>query len=309
MLEVHRLNVFMRVADAGSMSVAAEIMHLSQPTVSQHVAHLEAMLKVRLFDKRSRQLVLTQAGEILYSYGKKIVALVAETRHAVAHMKGRSEGEIMIAACPLAGEYILPATVARFREQFPGVRAKITIAQNDAVLEAITQGWVHIGVFGRLQPQPFLQCRHLAAEELVLVTPPGHRWNGAAISDVNLLAEEQFIMRERQSCARRLLDHVLRDLGLRYPLQTVAIDVGSNTALKRAVMAGRGVAIMPHRAAAQELATGALGVARLHGVTCHDLYSVVNTRQAQSLLNARFVEFLHRSFSAPRQRACLVGLA
>ena len=307
MLEVHRLNVFMRVADARSVSVAAEIMHLSQPSVSQHVAHLEAALKVPLFDRCNRRLILTQAGEILYSYGKKIVALVAETRQAAAHLKGRHEGEILLAACPLAGEYVLPAVVARFRERFPGVRARITITQGEGVLEALAQG--HVGVVGRLNPRPFLQFRHVAAEELVLVTPASHRWNGAVIADANRLPEEPFIMRERHSCARRLVDERLQDLGLRQPPVTVVIEVGSSEALKQAVMAGMGVAIMAYRAAASELASGSLGMARLSGPIRHDLYSVVDTRQPQSLLNIRFLEFLHCSCPASPQRALTAGPA
>ena len=141
----------------------------------------------------------------------------------------------------------------------------------------------------------------------MLVTPADHRWNGIVISDINWLNEEQFVMPERQSCARRLVEDLLRDLGLRQPLLTAAIEVGSNAALKQTVMAGRGVAIMAHRAAASELASGALGVARLPGLTRHDLYSVVDTRQPQSLLNARFLDFLHRSYSASSQRAFTAG--
>jgi DNA-binding transcriptional LysR family regulator len=114
-MDLWQLHIFCRVVERKSFSRAAEIVHLSQPTVSSHIQDLEAHFGCRLIDRLARQVVPTQAGRLLYSYARRLLALRDETETAMAQHQGRLTGNLVIGGSTIPGGYLLPGVVGLFK--------------------------------------------------------------------------------------------------------------------------------------------------------------------------------------------------
>src|SRR5260370_19319859 len=112
-MTIRQLEVFLGVAQAKSFSRAAERIHLSQPTLSEHMRELEEELGVRLFIRHPRSVSLTEAGRIFGDYATRVVATLAAARRARAELNGPQRGSLVVRASPTPGAYVLPARVAR----------------------------------------------------------------------------------------------------------------------------------------------------------------------------------------------------
>jgi DNA-binding transcriptional LysR family regulator len=119
-MDLRQLEIFARVAELGSFSRAAEALHLTQPTVSEHIRALEDELGVRLLDRLGRATGPTGAGRLLLSYATRMLALAREARQALDSVQGRMRGELLVGGSTIPGEYILPGLLGRFREKFQG---------------------------------------------------------------------------------------------------------------------------------------------------------------------------------------------
>ena len=108
-MDLRQLEIFLKVAELGSFSRAAEALFLTQPTVSEHIRTLEDELGVRLLDRLGRGAAVTRAGHLLSSYATRMLALSREARQAMDGFQGRMRGELLVGASTIPGEYVLPA--------------------------------------------------------------------------------------------------------------------------------------------------------------------------------------------------------
>src|SRR5436190_7688100 len=116
-MTIRQLEVFLAVAHAQSFSRAAERIHLSQPTLSEHTRDLEEELGVPLFARHSRSVSLTEAGRVFEDYATRVVATLAAGRQALAELNSLKRGSLVIGASTTPGTYVLPTLIARFRKQ------------------------------------------------------------------------------------------------------------------------------------------------------------------------------------------------
>src|SRR5262245_66123191 len=120
-MDLRQLEIFARVAEFGSFSKAAESLHLTQPTVSEHIRTLEDEFGVRLLDRLGRGAAVTRAGALLLSYAQRMLALSREARQAMESFQGRMSGELLIGASTIPGEYVPPALTGPFKEKYPDI--------------------------------------------------------------------------------------------------------------------------------------------------------------------------------------------
>src|SRR5215470_16979178 len=114
-MTLRQLGIFLAVARAKSFTRAAENLHVSQSTLSQHVLELERELDVRLFDRLGRTVTLTEAGRLLEEHAIRILTSVASARRTLDELKGLARGSLVIGASTTPGIYVLPSIVAAFR--------------------------------------------------------------------------------------------------------------------------------------------------------------------------------------------------
>jgi DNA-binding transcriptional LysR family regulator len=262
-MNLNHLAVFHAVAQAGSMTRGAERLDISQPAVSKQVRELERALGVRLFDRIGRRVYLSQAGEVLADYARRLFALADEAQTAMADVRAGGRGRLAIGASQTIGTYLLPGVLAEFRRRHPGVELLVRIENTEQIhrrlagLEldiALTEGFVEEG---ELEAEVFYR------DELVVIAAPGHRLVGQARVLLSAVREEPFVLREPGSGTRAVEERALARLKL--PVRAV-MELGSTEALKRVVAEGVGLAVVSRLAVAAELAAGTLAVLPVAGL-------------------------------------------
>jgi DNA-binding transcriptional LysR family regulator len=282
---MRQLEVFLAVARAGSFRRGAERVHLSQPALSQHVAELERGLGARLFDRRGRQIALTEAGRILEDHVLRIFATLTSAHEAIAELAGGTRGSLVIGASTTPGIYLLPALMGAFERDQPGISVALRIANSRVIEEQVRANEVDLGVVGGHGLRPGEEC--LAAgvlDELVLIAPPGHAWARRARADATVLARERLLVREDGSATRDVTERALQHAGVKIG-RTLVLD--HTEAIKQAVMAGLGVAFVSLYAVRGELETGRLARVRVRGLGIQRHFHVIHNEARTLTAGAR----------------------
>jgi len=250
-----QLRVFCEVAKGLSFARAAEALHLTPPAVTMQVKELESQLGLPLFERQGRQVSLTTAGEYFLVYARRLLATLKEADDAMARFKSAESGLLSVGLVSTA-KYFVPALLARFHDEHPGVEVKLSVCQNRAQLVALLQsGEVDLAVMGRPPKELATRAEPFAAHPQVFVAAPGHAL--AALDHVPLeaLANQRFIAREAGSGTRKVMDDFLREHHL---APRIAMEMPSNETIKQAVMAGMGVSFLSLHTLGLELRAGAL---------------------------------------------------
>jgi DNA-binding transcriptional LysR family regulator len=269
-MNLHHLRIFHALVTAGSFTGAARRLGITQPAVTIQVRELEAASGVRLLDRRARRLQLTEAGQALARLAERIFALVDEAEAVLAQAGGRITGHLRISGSGTGGTYLLPPVLTAFRRRYPGVRVRLEISNSRRVLEQVAGFDADLGLLAgpdsatpltvtddpRLVVQPFVR------EPLVLAVPARHPWARRRAVAVADLAGQTLIVREPGSTTRRVLESQLEAHRI---APRIAMELGSNEAIKDAVAAGVGVALLGARVVAREAAERRLRAVPVRG--------------------------------------------
>jgi DNA-binding transcriptional LysR family regulator len=293
----HQLRVFREVARERSFSRAAKALYISQPSVSYQVGELERELQVELFSQTGRQIHLTEAGQILYQYAQEIGGLLDDALLAMQDLRGLERGTLRVGASTTSGIYVLPEILGAFKKAHPKVEVRLEIGNWQRVQARLLENELDLVVAGEPARQPRLAVEPLMPNELVVVASPQHPLAGERGVTLERLARESFIIREAGSGTRSTVERLLAERGLTLP---VAMELGSNGAIKQAVAAGLGLAILSQQAITLELQVGRLVVLDVEGFPVHRTWNIVYRSDVHLAIPAvAFRQFL-RDWAAQR---------
>jgi len=292
-MDLHRIEIFCTLIKLRSFSRAAETLYLTQPTVSGHIKNLETDLGVKLLDRLGKGIVPTEAGEVLYCYGRKLLALRDHARQEIIAISGTVSGLLKIGGSTIPGAYVLPAMIGAFKKKYPSTTIQLLIDDTAKVSEAVVNNDLHIGVVGARVSDPRLEAHPFLKDELVIAVPAGHRWAGRKAVRVEELAGEPFIVRESGSGTRRIMEERIGKAGISFSdLNGVAV-VGSSDAVRQAVKAGLGISILSIRAILDDIGAGRLFAVKLKGIQLERSFSIVLLKgKSHSPLCQAFLDFL-----------------
>jgi DNA-binding transcriptional LysR family regulator len=292
-MDLRRLEVFVKVAELGSFSRAAEALFLTQPTVSEHVRALEEDLGVQLLDRLGRGAAPTPAGQLLLGYAHRILALMREARQAVDRFQGRLLGELIVGGSTIPGEYILPALIGQFKAKYPDISISLRVGSSQQISEWVEEGRVEIGVVGARPGSRALVARELMADEMVIVVPPEHPWTRRPSVGLADIRAEPLLLRERGSGTRQALERALAEAGTDLSAFRVAGEMGSTQAVKQAVRAGIGVTLLSRLAVEDECRARLLVCVRVEGLDVRRSFHLVTHRErSRSPLAQAFLAFI-----------------
>lgn len=258
MLNLYKLEIFALVAQQGSFSAAAGQLYLTQSAVSQHIQDLEASLGTALFTRGRRGVALTPAGETLYSYTRRILALLAEAESAVVTVENLAGGQVSIGSTPGASLYLLPGWIHAFRARYPNLTVSLETGVTSAVAAGVLGRRLDVGfVEGEIEGGIGLRLGQLVLAQVaqyVVIGPdhPGWRRDTMALADLD---GQPFITRQPSSQTRAWQDALLAAHGAR---PRIVAELDSPESIKRAVLNSMGAAILPQYAVQRELDEGAL---------------------------------------------------
>ena len=292
-MDLHRIEIFCTLIKLRSFSRAAETLYLTQPTVSGHIKNLETDLGVKLLDRLGKGVVPTEAGEVLYQYGQKLLALRDHARQEIAGISGTVTGLLKIGGSTIPGAYVLPTMIGAFKKKYSSATIQLLIDDTAKVSEAVVNNDLHIGVVGARVSDPRLETHPFLKDELVIAVPAGHQWARRKAVSVEELAGEPFIVRENGSGTRRIMEERIGKAGISLAdLNGVAV-MGSSDAVRQAVKAGLGISILSIRAILDDIGAGRLFAVRLKGIQLERNFSIILLKgKSHSPLCLAFLNFL-----------------
>ena len=166
-MEVDQLRYFLRVAERGNFTRAAEELNISQPALSRSIQKLEEELGQPVFERKTRSVALTDAGTLLQSRAQQILALIEDTKAEISD-DGRS-GQIRIGAIPTIAPFFLPNLLRQFSTEFPAASIIVQEDTTDHLLKRCTQGEIDLAILALPVPAKYLEIEELFQEELLLV--------------------------------------------------------------------------------------------------------------------------------------------
>jgi LysR family transcriptional regulator, low CO2-responsive transcriptional regulator len=265
-INLHQLHIFQAVAEHGSYSRAANALYLSQPGVSLQVKALERSIGLPLFEKVGRTLHLTEAGRELLSYSERIFALLDETRLVMEELGGGRRGTVKVAASTTAGIYIVPPALGAFHRDFPEVKLTLDVVNRLTVQKRLLDNEVDLAVMGLIEDAHDLEVAQFLPNELAVIASPRHplaRKHQISLDEIN---RETFLLREAGSGTRIDTQRFFESQDLN---MHVGMELRSSGAIKQAVAADLGIAVMPLAAIELELAVGRLTVLDVKGFPVH----------------------------------------
>jgi LysR family transcriptional regulator, low CO2-responsive transcriptional regulator len=299
-MTLRQLEIFLAVAREKSFSLAAKKIHLSQPTLSEHISELESELRKQLFFRHGRHRVVkvTEAGRVFEQFAERAVLSVEGARQALADLDGLTHGSVLIGASTTPGLYVLPRIIAAFRTKYPGVDVKLQIANSQTIEGRVRERELDLGIVGGHALRPGQEC--LAAgmlDELVLIVSPAHTWARRREVTPESLADEPLLVREEGSATRSVTERALQRVKFR-----VAMELDHTEAIKQGVIAGLGVAFVSLYAVQGEIAAGRLRALRLRGVRIQRHFHVIHHEARRVTASARAFMELFEQTARERRR-------
>lgn len=261
-IDLRHLTTFRAVASARSFTRAALTLGYAQSSVTAHVQALEAELGVALFDRASKQIALTDAGQRLLVYARQLLQLAEEAR-AVVSEGDQPSGSVTISAPETLCTYRLPVLLRAFRECFPQARVIFRPSRAASLCRHVRNGEIDVAF---VLEQPFessdLEVEALMHEPVALVGRPDHRLAACPAVSPADVADEPILLTEAGCAYRMLFERALTAAGV---APRDSVEFSSVEAIKQCVAAGMGLAVLPGVAVERELAQGQLAALRWSG--------------------------------------------
>jgi len=239
-----------------------------------------------LLERSGRSLRLTPAGQALLPYAQQICELADEARTVADELRGLRRGVVRLCAVSTAGAHVLPPILGAFRRKYPGIVVRLEVANRTVVARRLLAAEVDLAVMGRAPGEVPCVAEPFLPDEMVLVAAPDHPLAGVRRIPLSRLREEVFIVREAGSGTRLAFEEFCTEHGLE---PRVGFELGDNSAVKEAVAAGLGIALVSRHALQMELALGRLALIDVEGLPIRRQWHVVHradrrlSRAAQAL--------------------------
>jgi DNA-binding transcriptional LysR family regulator len=293
MLDIHQLNVFLVAAETLNFTQAAQQLHMTQPSVSQHIQYLERHFDMELFIRNGRNLELTDAGMALLPLAREAVALSIRTDETMNSLKGSVYGHLIVCCSTTPGKYILPNLLARFHRKHPQVKVTCQVSAQVDALRSVMEGEAHFALFSVPHSHYVdLEAVSFLCDPIVLITPLDHPWAQRGEVDPSDLMDGDFIMRESSSGTFSAVSDALSRHNISISELRVLITLGNAEAIALAVQEGIGVGFVS-KMVVERLCRGKVAEVRIRGMEiCREIYVGHHSRRHATNAQSAFWAFI-----------------
>lgn len=238
----------------GSVTRAAGELNVSPPAVTLQVKALEDQLGIRLVERGSGGMVLTQGGLVIADASARIEAVLREAEAALAAIAGAERGEVRVGIISTA-KYYAPRALAAFAQAHPGIDLRLSVGNRGEIIDGLAHHMVDLAIMGRPPTDMKVIADEIGDHPHVVVAPPGHRLCGLRDIPVTELNGEVMLVREAGSGTRRLMETYFTEAGI---APRIGMQIGSNETIKQSVMAGLGISFISAHTVDAEVTDGRL---------------------------------------------------
>jgi DNA-binding transcriptional LysR family regulator len=289
---LRQLEVFEAIARLGSFTRAAEELFLTQPTVSMQIKKLADDVGLPLFEQVGKKIYLTDAGRELHKTCREIFKHFSHFEMAVADFKGLKQGTLKLAVVTTA-KYFAPRLLGPFCQQYPGIQVSLKVSNRERVLERLADNQDDLYILGQPPEELDAVAEAFLDNPLVVLAPAGHALAGKKNIPLARLAEEPFLLREPGSGTRAAMERLFAGRELKIK---VRMELGSNEAIKQAIVGGLGVSVLSRHTLALDAPMGQLTILDVEGFPIERHWYVAYPAGKQLSIVARtFLEYLKQA--------------
>ncbi len=290
-MDIHQLRVFTSVFKNKSFSKASEELHLTQPTISDHVKTLEEELDCKLFDRLGRTIIPTKEAEVLYSHALEIIEKTNTIKEVISQTRKEIKGELIIGASTIPGTYLLPSIMAEFQRKYPSVSFQILVSDSRGIIDKVSKHELLLGIVGAKLDDEQINYTPFVEDELIVVSSPSMiKSNSITLKG---LTKFPMVLREEGSGTRREVEKILEGKGISLGDIKIAGIFGSTDAIKQAVKAELGISILSKLSVADELKHNILKEIKLTDTQMkRKFYIITHKKRTLPLLHAVFLEHI-----------------
>lgn len=290
MIDLRKLEAFIKVYETQSFSKASKLLHLAQPTITLQIKDLEEFWGVKLFERHTRKVRPSKAGKIVYIYGKQITRLLKEMGKELELIKNEKRGIIEIGGSTIPGQYILPKLIKKFKEKNPHISLFLKVGDSKEVAERVLSGDFDIGMIGAIFKNKELVHIPCYEDEIVLIGPSNFSKTEIELEEIYSLP---LIKREEGSGTWKKVIEILQKKRIDIEKLNIVGEMGSTEAVKEAVKEGLGYGFISSLAIELETKLDLLKIIRIKDVLIkRKFYLVYNRLRKITPLEKEFIKFI-----------------
>jgi DNA-binding transcriptional LysR family regulator len=254
-MEITQLEFFLMVVEQGSFSKAALRVYRTQPAVSIAIRRLEEEIGAPLFDRSQKTPTLTEAGELVYDYARRILALRDQAQNVVAELRSLKRGRVRIGANESTSLYILPHLILEYREQHPNVKVEIFRQVSERLPREVLDRNVNFALLAFEPVDRDLESFPILQDELVLIMSPDDPLAKRESLKIEELGDQSFVAHNVKTASR---NKVVETFEQHHTPLNITLELATVETIKRFVQLKIGLAFVPRMCVAEELERGTL---------------------------------------------------
>lgn len=295
---LQQLRILKAIASEKSFTGAAEILYISQPTLSKQFKTLESNLGVLLINRKNSKISLTEAGTLFLEYAERILALCEESCRALNDLKNGDRGCLTVGASQTIGTYIVPHILALFAQNHPQINLKVHVDTTRTIAKNILNNQIDIAVVGGHIPTEFkknLQTEHFVTDHLILILPKSHPYSvKKKYIKKDDLYNLNFITLNTTSTIRKFIDNILIQNKIEIKQFNIIMELHSIEAIKIAVSLGLGAAFIFSSAIEKERELKTIEIIHIKNIKMIRPLSILTNRDSY---HSKAFEFFYKELS------------
>ncbi len=241
-LEIRHLRYFLAVAEAGSFSRAADRLGLSQPNVSQQMRDLETALRVDLFQRRGKRILLTSAGLIFKEHARSILRQIENFLQELSVEPGQMRGALHLGVVPILNVALIPQLLGEFAATHPAVSLNVEEISSTEIETALEEGRMDVGLGFLTRHSPNLHYERLCTDQFALIVPTRHPWARRRVIELSELHQTRILQLPDNFVMRRMSDAICREHQVR---PRIVAEINAIETLLRSLAPLKAAALMP----------------------------------------------------------------
>lgn len=293
MIDLKKLEVFIKVYEIGNFSKVSQLLYLSQPTVTIYIKDLEETFGVKLLDRHTRRVIPTKAGKLVYEYGKEILNLFKKMEKHLLPFKEEEGGLIELGGSTIPGHYLLPRIIREFKKLYPKIMIFLKVGDTEEIIEKVWSGFLEFGVVGAKINNRDLIFKPCFQDQIVLISPPSFERTEIELKEIY---EIPLIKREEGSGTWKTVVEALEKEGIEVFRLNLVGEMGSTEAVKEAVKSELGWGFVSLRAVELETKLNLLKVVSIKNFKIFRNFYLIYLKFKNFTPSAKlFLEFFQKS--------------
>lgn len=280
---LQQLRILKAIASEKSFTKAAEILYVSQPSLSKQIKILENRLGICLLNRENNTISLTEGGKIFLQYAERILALCEESCRALNDVKNGDRGNLIVGASQTIGTYLMPRVLALFAQNYPQINITVQVDSTRVIAKKVVNREIDIAVVGGDVPEELkknLEIENFVEDELILIVPKSHPFTLKKQKTIQKddLYHLNFITLNSTSTIRKFIDNILMQNNIETKQFNIIMQLNSIEGIKTAVSLGLGAAFVSLSAIEKEIQLETVEIITIENIKITRTLSIIRNK-------------------------------